>query len=98
MFLKKIRANRFDEIYSSSTIMYEIDDYEKIDNYLGAYYKTYSSYFDKYIEIDDLLGKIYEGTATQEEIDQIDLLNNQLGLLAITDDSFINYIDFKLGK
>ena len=84
--------------YSSSKILEIIDDFEKVDSYMGAYYKTKDVLFDKYNNIDELLGKVYEGSATADEIGLTDILNNQLGLLASLDNDIVEYIDLKLGK
>lgn len=85
--------------YSSSKIRAEIDDFDKIDTYLGAYCATNSVYFDKYIDIDTLLGRIAEAdpTLTAEEIALADTLDNQLGLLSEIDNNIVEYIDLKLG-
>jgi len=84
--------------FSSEKILSEIDDFDKIDSYLGAYYKTNNDLFDKYIDIDTLLGKVLEGTASSEEIELSDILNEQLGLLSLIDSDIVEYIDLKLGN
>jgi len=76
--------------YSSNKILELIDDFDKIDTYIGAYYYTKDSLFDKYIDIDKLFGKIYEGSATADEIASIETLNNQLGLLVTIDNNIAN--------
>jgi len=84
--------------YSSNKILELIDDFEKIDTYIGAYYHTKDDLFDKYIDIDILFGKVYDGSATADEISLTETLNNQLGLLAMIDNNIVDYIDLKLGK
>ena len=85
-------------VFSSEKITTLIDDFDKIDAYLGAFTYTNSSLFDKYNEIDILFGKIIDSTATQDEINLVATLDEQLGLLSEIDNNLVDYIDLQLGK
>ena len=73
------------------------DDFDKIDSYIGTYFKSNNELFDKYNYIDEILGKIYDDSASTVEIALVGTLNEQFGILAELDDDLVNYIDMKLG-
>jgi len=75
-------------------------DFDKISNYLGMYYQSLNDLFDKYKEIDELLGRLVEDdlTLTDDEISMVDVLDQQLGLIVSTDNIFVDYINIELGK
>ena len=55
--------------------------YVFVDQVLGDKY-THGNVFDDVDVFDDLLGKVYDGTATAQEIATVDKVNTKLGLLA----------------
>lgn len=54
--------------------------YDLVNTVLGDKY-TFGTIFDDVDAYDDILGRVYEGTATEQEVLLVDKINNQLGIL-----------------